>query len=67
MPAEKNQTGFKVMTPNMENKNVATKKEVKSLSSAFCASELSSLKTKPNSAAAISGVKTQFNTKPRMK
>ena len=24
MPAEKNQTGFKVMTPNMENKNGQT-------------------------------------------
>ena len=35
MPAEKNQTGFKVMTPIRENKNVATKIEVKSLSSAF--------------------------------
>ena len=55
-PAEKNQTGFKVITPKIENKNVATKKDVKSLKRAFCASEVNSLKTNPKSAAAITGV-----------
>ena len=67
MPAEKNQTGLRVITPKIENKKVATKKEVKSLNKAFCASEVSSFKTKPKSAAAVIGVNTQFRTKPRRK
>ena len=51
----------------MENKNVATKKEVKSRKRAFWAAELSSYKAKPNSAAALTGVNTQLSTKPKIK
>ena len=35
IPAEKNQAEFKVITPKIENKKVATKKAEKSLSKAF--------------------------------
>ena len=67
MPAEKNHAEFKVITPMIENKKVATKNEVKSLSKAFWALELSSLKINPKSEAALMGVKIQFKTNPKIK
>ena len=66
-PAEKNQVGFKVIAPRIENKKVATKKEVKSLKSAFWASLDNWFKIKPNSAAAMAGVKIQLRTNPSNK
>ena len=53
------------MEPNTANKKVATKKDVKSLKSAFCASLASSLNTKPKLAEALTGVKTHSSTKPK--
>ena len=58
IPAEKNQAGFKVITPSKENINVAIKNDVKSLNSAFWAVSVKSFKINPKSAAATSGVNT---------
>ena len=62
--SEKNQIGFKVITPKTINKNVATKKDVKSLSKAFCAACDNSFNTNPKSAAALIGVKIHPSAEP---
>ena len=67
IPTEKNHAGLRVIAPIKENKNVAKKNEVKSLSNAFCASLLSSPKMKPKSAAALTGVKIHSSVKPNIK
>ena len=46
-----------MIAPNIENTKVATKKDVKSLKSAFCASLANSLNAKPKSADALMGLK----------
>ena len=67
IPAEKNHAEFKVITPKIANKKVATKNDVKSLKRAFCAALESSFNTKPKLAAALTGVNTHGSTDPNNK
>ena len=53
-----------MITPNIENKKVATKSDVKSLRRAFCPSLDNSFNTKPKLAEALTGVKTHSSDNP---